>query len=148
MQHKPAADIAVAICERLAPHCFPNRINIAGSIRRKKQQVKDIEIVCLPKYEQVIEQDLFGQAVAQYRDAGFISTAISLGKVLKGTPEGRYMQIELPEGINLDLFMPMDYDYFRQLAIRTGSADYAAQVIAAGWRAKGWVGTPAGLRLE
>jgi len=50
--------------------------------------------------------------------------------------------------INLDLFMPEPHDYYRQLAIRTGSAEYAQKVIASGWRRIGWVGTENGLRLE
>ena len=46
----------------------------------------------------------------------------------------------------LDLFMPESRDYYRQYAIRTGSADYSFKVLAAGWRRKGWCGTPDGLR--
>ena len=148
MEHTQAAAIAVAICERLAPHCKQGRINIAGSIRRKKPEVKDIEIICVPEYMQHVEHDLFGETVVQERDAGFTSAALGLGMVITGQPTGRYIKIELPQGISLDLFMPFEPDYFRQLAIRTGSAEYAARVIAAGWRRAGWVGTEAGLRRE
>ena len=48
----------------------------------------------------------------------------------------------------LDLFMPQSQDYYRQLAIRTGSAQYAHYVIANGWLHKGWCGTELGLRLQ
>lgn len=52
MDYKTASTIAVQICTTLTPHCIPDRVRIAGSIRRKKAEVKDIEVVCLPRYEQ------------------------------------------------------------------------------------------------
>lgn len=45
LQH--AEQLAHRLVELLTPHC--ERIDVAGSIRRKKQEVGDIEIVCLPK---------------------------------------------------------------------------------------------------
>lgn len=145
MKLETAQKIAVAICYKLQPFC--SRINIAGSVRRKKPEVKDIEIVCLPELVEIGMPDLFGGSKRTEIHSEFVyMTCEILGKVLKGQPTGRYMQIELPEGVNLDLFMPQVSDYFRQYAIRTGSADYSAKVIAAGWVKAGWVGTEAGLR--
>ena len=43
MNLKEASDIAVKICYKLQP--FTSKINIAGSVRRKKAEVKDIEII-------------------------------------------------------------------------------------------------------
>jgi len=51
MELLPATQIAEAIIEKLAPYC--KIINIAGSIRRQKTEVKDIELVVLPKKEVV-----------------------------------------------------------------------------------------------
>ena len=56
--------------------------------------------------------------------------------------------LSAPQYVQLDLFIPQPDDYYRQLAIRTGSADYSARVIAYGWRKIGWVGTSDGLRKE
>lgn len=42
-----ALTIAELVVAQLAPHC--ERIQIAGSIRRKSRTVKDVEIVCIPK---------------------------------------------------------------------------------------------------
>lgn len=141
MELLKARDKAVEICYRLNPHC--DTLNIAGSIRRKKHDVKDIEIVCAVKtYE---EKDLFGNLTEVKRSNEFISEVLSLGKVIKGKPSGRMMQIELKE-IVLDLFIPEPHDYFRQYAIRTGSAQYSNIIIAYGWKQKGWCGTENGLR--
>lgn len=138
-----AQKIAYNIVDLLMPHC--TIINIAGSIRREKPEVKDIEIVCLPKLQQ--STDLFGSVEAGAPTNDFVHTVASLAKqVVKGKPDGKLMQIELHQGIMLDLFMPDPYDYYRQLAIRTGSADYAAKVIAGGWRNIGWCGSDKGLR--
>jgi len=142
MKLQQALHIATDIVNKLTPHC--NTIHIAGSIRREKQEVKDIEIVCYPK--KTVLNDLFGWDEGTSTDIDFQYTATKLGTIIKGNTEGRYMQIALPDGINLDLFMPQDYDYYRQLAIRTGSAEFSHKVIATTWLALGWVGTDKGLR--
>lgn len=160
MELTQATDIAYRIRAILEPHC--ERIHIAGSVRRMKPEVKDIEIVCQPKRG----KDMFGGR-SEENDPAFVLAAMSLGKRLRGhLTQGRYCQMGIPhtivaidEGppmrtgstevtINLDLFMPEPHDYFRQLAIRTGSADYSQHVIAKAWRRLGWVGTEDGLRLE
>jgi DNA polymerase/3'-5' exonuclease PolX len=109
--------------------------------------VKDIEVCCIPTKH---PSDLFntGDLVI---DAGFLSALETIAeKVIKGKSSGRYMQLLLKgkEEINLDLFMPQPDDYYRQYAIRTGSADYSKNVIANAWLKKGWCGTDEGLRLQ
>lgn len=147
--HKYASDIAIGICKRLQPLCEEGRLNIAGSIRRKKSEVKDIEIVCCPKKITVGGPDLFGNDNSCLVIlSAFESLVNSLGEIIKGKPGGRYMQILVDKKIALDLFMPEPYDYFRIYAIRTGSADYSAKVITNGWIRNGWRGTENGLRLE
>ena len=47
MQLEKAEKIARKYVDLLAPFC--ERIEIAGSTRRKKPEVGDIEIVCIPK---------------------------------------------------------------------------------------------------
>lgn len=161
--HNQAADIAIAVCRMLEPYC--SKLNIAGSIRRKMWEVKDIEIVCSPylaprkdpnvKPKPVVPS-LFGDcdsnAIMMVPEKmlpilPFVDTVMNLGKVIKGKPEGRYMQILLPQSIKLDLFIPDPPDYYRQYTIRTGSAEWVAKNIAIGWRKLGWCGTDQGLRL-
>lgn len=145
MRLNQAKELAVAVGKRLQP--FTTRINIAGSIRREKPDVKDIEIICLPRYIDGTQGGLFIDVPpAQVISPNFVQTVKALGKVIKGMPDGRYMQIELPQRINVDLFMPDPVDYFRQYAIRTGSAEYAHKTIAASWLKKGWCGSNLGLR--
>lgn len=146
MNLKQASTIAVSVCERLKPFC--SVIHIAGSIRRHKPDPKDIEIVCLPRYVTSTQESLFDEVITTpVISQNFVQVVNSLGRILKGKPDGKMMAIELPQRINLDLFMPDDFDYYRQLCIRTGSADYVRHTIAAGWKRKGWCGSDKGLRL-
>ena len=56
--HRPLAEaleVANHIQSALAPHCA--RVEIAGSIRRRRPSIGDVEIVCLPHpYEPAIAQ--------------------------------------------------------------------------------------------
>lgn len=139
--------IAENIRQRLMPYCEHERCFIAGSVRRKKTEVKDIEIVCQPKI--TVLKDMFDWDEGEIIDMNFTKTVEQLGIIKRGNTEGRMMQIELPyNGLMLDLFMPEAHDFFRQFVIRTGSADFSWKIIAAAWRRKGWCGTPDGLRRE
>lgn len=147
MRYNQAKDIAINVGNRLLPFC--TQLNIAGSIRRQKLEVKDIEIICLPRYIDGTQESLFDDViVGKVISKNYVEAVKALGKVVKGKTDGRYMQIELPQRVNLDLFMPDPDDYFRQYAIRTGSADYAARTIAVAWKRKGWCGSDKGLRLQ
>ena len=88
-----------------------------------------------------IETDLFGSIITRTRSTLFTQAAATLGILKTGSlSEGRQVKIELPEGIMLDMFLPAAKDFFRQLVIRTGSAEYVTEVIAKGWLRAGWCG--------
>lgn len=140
-----AKNIAIQKCELLQQHCY--NVNIAGSIRRRVAEPGDIEIVCRPIREATGQASMFAEVAAEVAVIKKFADAVhSLGEVLKGNVNGRYMQIMLQESIKLDLFIPQDNDYYRIYAIRTGSSRYSSLVIASAWKKKGWVGTDEGLR--
>ncbi|HEY8690541.1 MAG TPA: hypothetical protein VIM07_14995 [Chitinophagaceae bacterium] len=144
MELQKAEGIAIAISNYLKDYC--DKIYIAGSIRRRKYEVKDIEIVLLPK--RVAHQDLFGGIISTPVIMEFKSRIENVGNVIKGVADGRMMQIQLEQGIMVDVFMPVADDFYRQYAIRTGSSFYAHNVIAGGWLAIGWCGSDIGLRRQ
>lgn len=133
----------------LRPFCV--RLHVAGSVRRLRPEIGDIEIVCEPRRVQE-QTDLFGGGPMMI-EKGFTEGLMMITEeIIKGDINGRMMQIRtnsrLCPGIKLDLFMPSPDDYYRILAIRTGSAEYAHHVIAAAWKRKGWTGVKdLGLRL-
>lgn len=142
---KPATDIAIRSCEQLQPGCY--NVNIAGSVRRRRPEVGDIEIVCRPIRVADGQASLFDEVAGEVAVCKkFEESVLSLGKVELGNVNGRQMKILLPEGIKLDLFMPQDHDYYRIYAIRTGSSQYSNLVLANAWKRNGWVGTDEGLR--
>lgn len=139
---KDALIRAADVIKLFAPFC--DKIDIAGSIRRQVEFVGDIEIVCLPKKTQM--KDLFGGVTGEVFDKDFISYTRKIGHLIKDG--NKYKQIELTGGVKLDLFMPSEEDYYRILAIRTGSVSYVKYNISGAWKDKGWCGTDEGLRLQ
>lgn len=75
MSLREALGLARILADDLRPHC--SRIEIAGSIRRGKAWVNDIEIVAIPKQVPVAAaEDLFGgeeRSTGTERDPGFVA---------------------------------------------------------------------------
>jgi len=124
MKLEQALEIAEKVKALLAPHC--ERIEIAGSIRRKKPDVKDIEIVAIPK---PFDTGLFESGIA---------TVVNQWQNVKGELPCKYTQRILPEGIKLDLFFAERGNWGLIYAIRTGSADYSHKVLATEWVKRGY----------
>src|SRR5690348_10860398 len=107
MQLEEALKIAERVKAQLEPYC--HRIEIAGSIRRKKPEVKDIEIVAFPKH---YETGLFESGIA---------TVVNQWSKVKGDldfDKCKYTQRILPEGIKLDLFFAREFNWGYIYAIR------------------------------
>ena len=122
-----ANKIAEAVLEQLRPHC--KRVQIAGSIRRKKENVGDIEIVATPlPYSNGMFEDGLAKVVNQWEK---VKGELEYGK-------SKYTQRILPEGIKLDLFFAEEDNWGYTLALRTGSADYSHKVLASGWVHRGF----------
>ena len=124
MNLSQALDIATRTRDLLAPHC--DRIEIAGSIRRRKPDVGDIEIVAIPK---PYDTGLFSSGIA---------TIVNRWPKVRGELPCRYTQRTLPDGIALDLFFATADNWGLIYAIRTGSADYSHHVLASGWSSRGY----------
>ena len=118
MNYKQALEIAEKTKNILSPYC--ERIEIAGSIRRKKPEVKDIEIVAIPS------------------DRFQLGLIVNKWKKIRGEVLGKYTQRVLPEGINLDLFFATRKNWGLIFAIRTGSAEYSHKILAIGWVKAGY----------
>lgn len=124
MELEKARKIAEWYVEKLRPHC--DKIMIAGSIRREKPNVGDIEICCIPKKFCLETKDLFGVITkAPPSPIKSFCDIINSLEAVKGNPAGKYTQRILPEGIKLDLFMADHNNWGLIVMIRTGSADYS-----------------------
>jgi DNA polymerase/3'-5' exonuclease PolX len=143
MEHKKALEIAEATLERLRPHC--HRCEIAGSIRRMKPEVKDIEIVAIPKS---FEVGLLESGIASVVNTWECVKGHLLPFNGKGELPCKYTQRILPEGIKLDLFFANKLNWGYIYAIRTGSSDFSRKVLATGWVKQGYKGIGGHLTLD
>lgn len=122
-----AYEIALRVLEELEPYCI--RIEIAGSLRRKKADCGDAEIVAIPKpYSTGLLESGFATVVNKWEK---VKGELEYGKT-------KYTQRILPEGIKLDLFIAEEGNWGSILAQRTGSADYSHKVLANGWVRQGF----------
>lgn len=122
MYYATAKVIADKVVELLRPHC--QRIEIAGSIRREKEIIGDIEIVCIPK---PYETGLFTSGIA---------TIVNTWDKVKGELEYgkcKYTQRILPSSIigqegktvAVDLFFAEHDNFGNIFLIRTGDWEFS-----------------------
>lgn len=108
-----------------------DRIEIAGSIRRRKPDVGDIEIVYVSKTEIVPDpEDLFGEssqpvidrAIKQLEESGQLERRLNVnGSAIFG-PKNKLMRLTQC-GIPVDLFSATEENWFNYLVCRTGPGD-------------------------
>ena len=117
MKLEQAREILDRLALELMPGC--ERIAVAGSVRRGKSDVHDLELVCVPKL--VTVADLFGAPANSYSllDAELIRLRLHL---IKGGE--KYKQFALPEGISLDLFITSREQWGWIFVLRTGHKDF------------------------
>jgi len=123
MQLEEARYRAGVLVEMLEPYC--ERIEIAGSIRREKPEVGDIEIVAIPK----MHHDMFGYPAEDHQLDTLDFEAHGIGKVIAG--QHKHKKIVLPDdGAQLDLFIvtpPAQWGV--QLMIRTGPEEFSHMMV-------------------
>ena len=102
MELQKAETIAMGTVLNLKPHC--ERIEIAGSIRRLKPFVHDIDIVCIPANQ--------GQFIQALKD---------MGKIEMGGE--KLIRVKLPS-IDLDIYIATPSTWATLLLIRTGSKEH------------------------
>lgn len=112
-----ARNLARRMVDLLTPECI--RIEIAGSIRREKPEVGDIEIVLIPKPL----HDLFGEPLygAERIEAALRADGYELLK-----NGDHFKQARVPGGqVNFDIFLTTAEQWGVIYTIRTGSADFS-----------------------
>lgn len=127
----------------MAPGC--ERVGIAGSIRRQVPEVKDIEIVAIPKWEEYQVQSglfteptrvnaLYGWALAQ-GVVMWIKSSVPGIEPWTIEPDGKYWRGLLNgTDLKLDLFLCSKENYGVILLIRTGSGTFSETVVTHGKR--------------
>jgi DNA polymerase/3'-5' exonuclease PolX len=115
MELKKAKAIADELAKLLLPGC--KRIIVAGSIRRQKPDVGDIELLCIPQFDQGIDLldrtlgSLMLQQVFDYRRN-------RRGRIAYG-PKNKLLLHKL-SGIGVDIFSTDEECWWVSLVVRTG----------------------------
>lgn len=135
-----ARDIAESLAASMRPFC--ERVEIAGSIRREKEECRDIEIVAVPRWEEATDPtDLFGETVTRrnllFREWKW--TAQGIEWIKPGTDgivawdikeDGKYWRGYLrSHRLKLDLFLATPDNFGAIYLIRTGSAEYSHALV-------------------
>jgi DNA polymerase/3'-5' exonuclease PolX len=131
-----ARRLASNIIGQLRPYC--DKIEVGGSIRRCKEEVKDIEIVCIPKMLPKLS-DIFNPTHDEFeRHPGFSKTVSQWTKVKGDVKTGKYMQriMDLRDypsivekEIKIDIFTSDESSWGSTFLIRTGPADFCKKVM-------------------
>lgn len=130
-----AAMVASALVEHLRPACA--RIEIAGSIRRRKPEVSDIEIVCIPRLVDGPSVDLFAPPPKVSALDAMLADLERSGRLVQhptARADGaRYKKRWATKaGIQMDLFIVLPPAEWGPLfAIRTGPADFSTRAVMA-----------------
>ena len=127
-----AADLATPVAADLAPVC--ERIEIVGSIRRRRADVGDIEIVAIPGFS----RGMFGGPGASLLDLALVQM-VNRGRLLRAskTPLERltckpfYIPSLLREGhyFKLEINVSDAERWPVELAIKTGSANFSHRLV-------------------
>ncbi len=158
VRYEAALCVAECLLHYLRPVC--ERIEIAGSLRRKKDKIGDVELVAVPKTKRDV--DMFGEAIGP--EKLLIDDALALYRTHEGPLDvlvsgERYWKMidtaftiagtndfdepvflerkdkegkTLPRGLQIDLFLVRFPAQWGPLyAIRTGPADYSKRMMIA-----------------
>jgi len=132
-----AQQLAEKVLASMRP--FADRSEIAGSIRRRKEEVKDIEIVAVPRFGPA--RDLFGQDPENllFNWAQRIEREGRIAWIKPGTSEiirwplserGKcWRGLLVKANVKIDLFLTTRETWGATYLIRTGSSDFNIRVV-------------------
>lgn len=128
-EYAEAKKVADEMLSEMQPHC--KRIEVAGSVRRKRQEVSDLELLIIPKpYDIGLLKHGLPEALDKYQ--------CIKGKLHPDTC--KYTRRLHPSGIEVDIFIANEDNWGYLYAIRTGPAEYSHKVLARRWYRMGYRG--------
>jgi len=120
MKLELAEQLAEKIVNQLKPYC--KRIEVAGSIRRKKPEIRDIEICLIPENSKLTE----------------LAKEVDKWQVVKGRITGKYTQRILSNGMKLDIFIAQMTNWGNIFLIRTGNWKFSKWIMGTKTRQAGY----------
>ncbi len=142
--HFDAMTVANGVMAELAFYCEPGRCVVAGSLRRGKPLVSDVEILYVPRLSKEQDKDaLFGSVEVNLADDRIkhllanvvLDKRLSVDGVATWGPRNK-LAVHAASGIPVDLFATTEKDWWVSLVVRTGSKE-TNLALTAGARALG-----------
>jgi DNA polymerase/3'-5' exonuclease PolX len=127
MRLRDAELYANEVVRLLSPAC--EQVVVCGSVRRRKPEVKDLEIVALPKRS--AGRPAFGDPASALPPLEALCARLVAYGELRLDPQlkrdgPKYKRFVHPRGkIAIDLFIAAPENFGNQIAIRTGDADFS-----------------------
>ena len=127
--HVEARKVAYDIMVRLTP--YSEKILIAGSIRREREDVGDIELLIVPKFR--VAFDMFMEPrdpvdTSDERLANLVKDGVLKRRGAWGHLNKFFTHVL--SGIPVDIFVGTIENWGRDLMVRTGSADFNKRVMS------------------
>ena len=129
-RYHDALAVARELEAALAPACVPGRIMIAGSIRRRRLTVGDIELVYQPRVDAVCDllnepcgvRNHADERIYQLLGQGILAKRLNkLGRASVGSQIK--LVVHVATGIPVDLFAANSANWWNLLVCRTGGRD-------------------------
>lgn len=148
----PRAD-AIAVVRELLPHlrpvCLPERVIVAGSLRRLKPTVGDIELLYIPEMKQIPSGDFFSRPITtpatdmileRLIESRVIARRLNTAGHATWGPKNK-LAVHLASGIPIDFFAATETNWYNYLVCRTGGAENN-RAIATAAQARAWKWNP------
>lgn len=141
--------VAAELCAALKPVC--ERIIVAGSLRRRKPTVGDVELLYIGKTEvrqdptdmfASITIDLADEAIAALEKSGGLERRKNVNGSEMYGPKNKLMR-HRASGLPVDLFAATTENWWNYLVCRTGPADSNTRICIAAQQ-RGWKWNPYG----
>jgi DNA polymerase/3'-5' exonuclease PolX len=149
-----AAQVAREIRCLLETHC--RRIEIAGSIRRRKPEVGDVEILAIPTFRKIVppgelslvhvEENVTETRVAELLKKGILEPRLKINGTKTMGPRVKLFT-HIATGIPVDLFLCDEEGWVNNLVSRTGGKETNI-AIASRAKARGWSWLPFGAGFQ
>lgn len=131
MKTKFPRELALPVAEDLqkilAPHC--HRIAIAGSLRRQKSEVGDIEILFVPRFDERPDGlfdtrriDVASEVIDGLLAKGVLAQRPNVNGAFTWGERNKLAK-HIPSGIPVDFFATTEENWWVSLVIRTGSKE-------------------------
>lgn len=144
-----ALDVARQLTRLLRPLCEPDRIVFAGSLRRGRPSVGDLEIVYIPRQQKGPKRDLFKAPAIEDRVTPYLLKLIDedILEHRSTATGGRVFGFKnkllrhCDTGLPLDFFATTEGSWYSYLVCRTGGKENNIAIANAA-KAKGWRWNP------